>query len=89
MKLLLPWDGNIILIKHSCEIYISFFGFDVLVVLSYVIYISLFDLYVFVIFFDFDFNDRNTVKMENIFIPGLCFKRKIQRYTTLIELYTF
>ena len=36
-----------------------------------------------------DFNDRNTVKMENIITPMLCFKGEMQRYTTFIEFYTF
>jgi hypothetical protein len=36
-----------------------------------------------------DFNDRNTVKLGNIFAPRLCFHGEMQRYTTFIKLYTF
>jgi hypothetical protein len=36
-----------------------------------------------------DFNDRNTVKSGNIFAPRVCFHGEMQRYTTVIELYTF
>ena len=75
-------------IKNTCEIYISFSWIRCF--LSPIIcHLLLSVRFVRIWSILCDFNDRNTVKTGNIFLPRLCFKGEMQRYTTVIEFYTF